>query len=64
VIIMEPSKIRYWKNGEWRTTRKIFTSEEEVNEWYRRNRSRIDGLSVVIPIKQLKQAECNLSDFV
>jgi len=56
---IEPSRIKYWKNNEWRTTRKIFRSTEEINEWYRRNRWRIDGLSIVVPLKDEKQSVLN-----
>jgi len=51
---IEPSKIMYWKDGKWKTARRVFTTEEEVEEWYMRNRWRVDGLSVVVPIKDLK----------
>jgi hypothetical protein len=48
---IEPSIIKYWKNGEWKTVKRTFKTEEEVTEWYRRNRWRIDGLTVVVPLK-------------
>ena len=52
---IEPSIIKYWKKGEWKTVKRVFTTEEQVNEWYRRNRWRADGLSVVLPLKDDKQ---------
>ena len=60
MIEIEPSHILYWKNDEFKTAKRkgkprIFRTEEEVAEWYRRNRSRVDGLSVVKPIVDGKQ---------
>jgi hypothetical protein len=52
---IEPSIIKYWKNGEWKTVKRTFKTEEEITEWYKRNRWRIDGLTVVIPLKDDKQ---------
>jgi hypothetical protein len=49
---MEPSVIKFWKGDRWHTTRTVFTTEEQVAEWYRRNRWRIDGLSIVVPVDQ------------
>jgi len=46
----EPMVIEYWKNGKWVRARKVFYTEEEINRWYRRNRYRIDGLTVVKPL--------------
>ena len=57
---MEPSIIKYWKNNGWRTAKKngkirIFQTEGEIADWYRRNRNRIDGLSIVLPLKDKEQ---------
>jgi hypothetical protein len=52
---IEPSIIKYWKNGEWKTVKRIFKTEEEITEWYKHNRCRIDGLTVVLPLKDEKQ---------
>jgi len=35
VIVMteiEPSIIKYWKNNQWKTSKKNFTSEEEITQ--------------------------------
>ena len=53
---IEPSRIRYWKNGKFQIAKGIFTTDEQIAEWYKRNRWRIDGLSVVVPIKDKNQA--------
>ena len=47
---MEPSIIQYWKNAQWVKVKRIFYTEDEITEWYKRNRSRIDGLTVVKPL--------------
>jgi hypothetical protein len=52
---MEPSIIVYWKDGKFRKTRRVFTSEEEISEWYKHNRSRVDGLSIVVPLRDANQ---------
>jgi len=48
---MEPMVIDYWKGGRWVRARRVFYTEEEVREWYRAMRPRIDGLTVVRPLK-------------
>lgn len=48
---MEPSVIIYWKNGRWVRARRIFYSEEEISRWYKCMRPRIDGLTIVKPLK-------------
>jgi len=48
---MEPSFIYYWKHGKFQKAHGVFTSEEQVAEWYTRNRWRVEGLSVVVPVK-------------
>jgi hypothetical protein len=55
MVKIEPSRIKYWRGGKWQTTREVFTSTEEVEEWYKRNRWRIEGLSVVVPLKPPSQ---------
>ena len=52
---MEPSVIHYWKNARWVKVKRIFYSEDEITEWYKRNRSRIDGLTVVKPLVAKEQ---------
>jgi len=49
---LEPSIIKYWKDGKWRTAKGVFTDEEQVIEWYKRNRWRIDGMTVVVPLSE------------
>lgn len=52
---MEPSVIFYWKQKpqpRFAITTKIFYQESEVNQWYKMNRHRVDGLSVVVPLKE------------
>jgi len=64
---IEPSHILYWKNNSWKTAKRngrprTFTTDEEVAEWYKHNRSRVDGLSVVKPIVDKKQKQLEFSD--
>jgi hypothetical protein len=54
---MEPSIIFFWKNNKWNLSGKTFYTEEEINHWYKHNRNRIDGLSVV---KKLSEKEATL----
>lgn len=49
---MKPSVIKYWKNGKWITSRKIFYDNNEITEWYKNMRSRIDGLSIVVTLEE------------
>ena len=48
---MEPSFIYYWKGNKFHRDKRVFTSEEQVTGWYKHNRWRVDGISIVIPIK-------------
>jgi hypothetical protein len=48
---IEPSIVKYWKNNEWKTVKRVFKTEEEITKWYKHNRWRIEGLAVVIPLK-------------
>ena len=48
---MEPSIIVYWKGGRWVRAGRVFYTEEEIREWYKRMRPRIDGLTIVKPLK-------------
>jgi hypothetical protein len=57
---IEPSIVTYWKNGKWHIAKKngkirIFHTAEEIGEWYQRNRWRIDGLTITIPLSEIKQ---------
>lgn len=48
-----PSRVVWFdKNNREHTSRKVFTSSEEVAEWYKHMRSRIYGLSIVVPLNQ------------
>jgi len=57
---IKPSHIYYWKDDKWKIAKrngkpKIFVTNEEVAEWYKMNRWRVDGLSIVKPILDGKQ---------
>jgi hypothetical protein len=41
--------------GEFRQTKKIFYSEDEINKWYKAMRSRVDGLSIVLSVKEAQE---------
>jgi len=59
---MKPSHILYWKNGKFNTAKRhgkprVFTTDEEVAEWYKKNRNRVDGISIVKPIINEQQQQ-------
>lgn len=49
-----PPSIIVWfdKDNKEHTSRKVFTSSEEVAEYYKHMKGRIYGLSVVVPLNQ------------
>ena len=59
---MEPSIIFYWKNKAWKLSGKTFYTEEEINTWYKHNRSRVDGMSVVVPLKEKETTLARIND--
>ena len=50
---MEPSVIDYWKNDKWVRARRVFYTDDDVREWYKHMRSRIDGLTIVTPLSEV-----------
>jgi len=54
-----PPSIIVWfdKDNREHKSKKVFTSEEEVSEWYKHMRSRIYGLSIVVPLNDDKQTK-------
>jgi hypothetical protein len=54
---LKPSIIKYWKNGKWITSKQVFYDEDALRQWYKMMRNRIDGLTIVIPLDELKQRE-------
>ena len=64
VLIMEPSVIRWWDKATdtIRTSRKVFYTEEEVSEYYKHMRNRINSLMVVVPLADLEKQskQCKL----
>jgi len=58
---MEPSVIAYWKGGKWVRVKRIFYTEEEIREWYKHMRPRIDGLTIVKPLSAEGQTTLDAS---
>ena len=54
---MKPSIVKYQINGKWITSKRVFYDEDALRQWYKMMRNRIDGLTIVIPIDELKQRE-------